>query len=158
MSTIQSIESIEYMLSRVKRFTWSFTADAGVPMSVACLAFSVEEAKHRLLSYLVQIESLADENKSLNAQIEELWNKSPDSSETLRVTQQMYQNLYKKLPPIEDKTAPDFTRIINYSRYMPVEGYIRDTKEFVDTTLGQLISTCIPDVEEIRLVTFSSSL
>jgi hypothetical protein len=157
------IESIESMLSRVKRFTWTCsTQRCGGHSSVSCLAFSVEEARERLVSCLIQIESLADEKDSVERQCREIrqkagcedsWNPDP---ETVRLTKQLTEQLNLKYPSFDFDHGWNYVPVQEYSRSMVV-GYIDPTiRQYVDITIGDLILTTAPDVEEIRLIGFRS--
>ena len=151
MSAQQSIESL---FSNVRRFTWSFL-DGSNPSSVSCLAFSVEEAREKLLSYLTQIESLQDEKISVEKQVEELC-KNDTYSQVRPKILQLREELHQKLPGIDENTGCFCTRVIDYSRAMEVTSY--KSSEHTDMTLAELISTTEPTVQKVNLVNFTSCL
>jgi hypothetical protein len=151
MSAQQSIESL---FSNVRRFTWSFL-DGFNPSSVSCLAFSVEEAREKLLSYLTQIESLQDEKISVEKQIEELCENDTYSQVRPRILQ-LREELHQKLPEIDENTGSYCTRVIDYSRTMEVTTY--KSSEHTVMTLEDLISTTEPTVQKVNLVSFTSCL
>ncbi len=166
MSSIESIESVELiesMLSRVKRFTWLYTHVA-VPSSISCLAFSVEEARKRIISHLVKIESLADENNSVKKKCEEIWQKVKEKelsqSEAKKLTRQLENELDKKYPVFDSTIAYEYgcPPVKEYNRSMDISSYLYDRQTYVNITLGEMILTIEPCVSEIRLVEFVSSM
>jgi hypothetical protein len=151
MSAQQSIESF---FSNVLHFTWKFE-DGFNPSSVSCVAFSVEEAREKLLSYLTQIESLQEEKNSVQKKSDELYEQNEFFVARPEV-QRLQKELYAKLPPIDDNTGCFCTSVMDYSRHMPVHHY--KSGEQLNLTLGELISTKDPDVRKFRPVSFTSCL
>jgi lantibiotic modifying enzyme len=149
MSAQQSIESL---FSNVRRFTWQFN-DGFNPSSVSCVAFSVEEAREKLLSYLTQIESLQEEKKRVDQQLFDLWNTDTSYWVMAPELNRINNELLKKLPPIDDKTGCSCTNVIDYGLHMEVT-----YNKTEDLTLGELISTIDPLVEKFNCVMFTSCL
>ena len=148
------MQSIESLFSNVRRFTWSFV-DNENPSRISCIAFSVEEAQKRLLQYLQQIESLREEKRSIEEQINVLC--GTNGFETVRSeVAQLRGELKQKLPPIEDNTGCFCTSVLDYSRRMEVN-YVNGGI-WQEMTLQELISTTEPEVVEISLVQFTSCL
>ncbi len=147
-------QTIESLFSSVRRFTWQFD-DGFNPSSVSCVAFSVEEAREKLLSYLTQIDNLQEEKISVQKQINNLCKQSEYSMNTPEV-RQLQKELHAKLPPIDDKTGCFCTNVIDYSLHMQVE-YHKNGEHF-HLTLGELISTQEPSVEKFNCVMFTSCL
>ena len=150
MAAMQSIESL---FSNVRRFTWSFV-DNENPSRISCIAFSVEEAQKRLLQYLQQIESLQEEKRSIEEQINVLY-KTSSISEVRSEVAQLRKQLDQKLPPIENNIGCYCTSLFDYSRHMQVY-HVGD--KWSEMTLEELISTTEPEVVEISLVQFTSCL
>jgi hypothetical protein len=159
MTSIDSVESVESMLSRVKNITWAFT-DVDVETYVSCLAFSVEDARQRLLSYLVQIESLQDEKNALQEKSDALWQQVTDKTlgimEAEEQVQLLSKQLLEKLPPIRNRTGYNCTPLLDYTRSMEVVFFTG--KEAITTTLGEMIANNTPSVHDIYLTTFGSRI
>ena len=155
MSAQQSIESL---FSNVRRFTWSFI-DRFNPSSVSCVAFSVEEGREKLLSYLTQIESLQDEYKRVEEQIQSVrLHDSESYTAGLPKILQLREEFNQKLPGIDENTGNFCTRVIEYSRSMEVTVYKSSEKTNINITLAELISTMDPIVQKVNLVSFTSCL
>jgi hypothetical protein len=153
MSAQQSIESL---FSNVRRFTWTFT-DVFNPSSVSCIAFSVEEAREKLLSYLTQIETLQDEYKRVEEQIEQEY-KTDSYTAVFPKILQLREEFNQKLPGIDDNTGCYCTRLIQYSPSMEVTVYKSSEKTNINITLGELISSMDPTVKKMNIASFTSWL
>ncbi len=149
MSAQQSIESL---FSNVRRFTWSFI-DRFNPSSVSCVAFSVEEAREKLLSYLTQIETLQEEYKRVEEKVDELLKTASYTAVFPEITQ-LREEFEQKLPGIDDNTGNFCTRVTDYSHNMLVT--TRNTH--LDVTLGELILTTEPTVQKVNIASFTSCL
>lgn len=147
-------QTIESLFSSVRRFTWHYY-DGFNPSSVSCVAFSVEEAREKLLSYLTQIDNLQEEKISVKKQIENLYNEN-EYSFSRSEAERLQKDLNAKLPPIDDNTGCFCTNLFDYSVQMEVE-YSKNG-EHSHLTLGELISTIEPNVEKFNCVTFTSCL
>ncbi len=144
-------QTIESLFSNVRRFTWQFD-DGFNPSSVSCVAFSVEEAREKLLSYLTQIDNLQEEKISVQKQIKNICKQSEYSMNTPEV-QQLRKELHAKLPPIDDETGCFCTNVIDYGLRMEVIYHKTGV-----LTLGELISTTEPSVYKFNCVMFTSCL
>ena len=135
-------------LSRAKTFRWTFTdivsPSLRVTASVSCMAFSVEVARQRLLSYLEEIEGLHDERRVFH-QFDELWKKNNGSfnREDQNLKLYLFNQLIKKVPCFLDERATQGTPVIDYSRSMKILYQSSDGEE-VETTLGEMLSTTEP--------------
>ena len=148
MSVQQTIESI---FSQIRRYKWQFI-DGFNPSSVSCLAFSVEEARGKLLAYLEQIENLYDEKERFDKEVQDLY-KTEDCSQSLcSKISELRMSLRKKYPLIEENTGCYCKSMDDYSRSMKVDSGIEEI------TLEELITTKEPLVSEIALVEFTSCL
>ena len=68
--------SIDSILSSFRRFTWKFhTSSRSIQTSLSCYAFSVKEARQRLIKCLQQIDSLSDERTNIHNQLKILHEK-----------------------------------------------------------------------------------
>ena len=151
---MDAMQSIQSLFSNVRRFTWRFM-DNENPSQVSCIAFSVEDARERLLQYLQQIESLQEEAKIVDQQIDTLYKMNSFAAVRSEVDQ-LRGELEQKLPPIQDNTGCFCTSVFDYSRHMEVH-YINGSV-WQEMTLQELISTTDPQVYELCLVSFASSL
>ncbi len=142
-------QSIDSLFSSVRRFKWSFT-DGFNPTSVSCIAFSVEEARERLLSYLAQIESLQEEKKRVDEQVSALLKTNTYSVVASEVTR-IENELFKKLPPLDNNTGCFCASVFDFSRQMKFCDY-------TDMTLGEFISTTAPTEHNVNLVDITSCL
>jgi hypothetical protein len=52
-----AIEELEKMLSGINRYTWTYSGGPEYCNKLSCLAYSVEEARERVLAYVVNIEN-----------------------------------------------------------------------------------------------------
>ena len=153
MADIQSIESL---FSNVRRFTWSFV-DIDNPSYISCFAFSVEEAKKRVLQYLQQIESLQQEKKNVDQQINVLYKTNTYEEVRSQVTQ-LREQLEQQLPLIENNIGCVCTSIFEYSRNMEVYYVNGSGGKWQEMTLQELILTTDPTIKEISCVSFNSCL
>jgi uncharacterized protein (UPF0335 family) len=151
MTTIQSIESL---FSNVRRFTWRFI-DNQNPSRISCIAFSVEDARERLLQYLQQIESLREEKQCVEEQIDILYKTNSYTAVRSEVTQ-LRNQVEQKLPLIENNIGCFCTPLFDYSHHMEVN-YVNGGI-WQEMTLQELILTTEPEVVEIGLVQFTSCL
>jgi hypothetical protein len=142
-------QSIDSLFSSVRRFKWSFT-DGFNPTSVSCIAFSVEEARERLLSYLAQIESLQEEKKLVDQQVSALLKTNTYSVVASEVTR-IEAELFKKLPPLDNNTGCFCASVFDFSRHMKICDY-------TNVTLGEFVSTTAPTEHRVNLVDITSCL
>lgn len=153
------MQSIESLFSNVLRFTWSFV-DIDNPSYISCFAFSVEEAQKRVLQYLQQIESIQQEKKNIDQQIDLLY-KTHGCEEVRSQVTQLRAELEKKLPLIENNIGCFCTSIFEYRRNMEVY-YLNDSEggfsKWQEMTLQELILTTDPTIKEISCVSFNSYL
>ncbi len=148
------MQSIESLFSNVRRFTWHFI-DNENPSRISCIAFSVEDARERLLQYLQQIESLQEEAKIVDQQIDTLY-KTNSFADVRPEVDQLRGELKQKLPPIENNIGCFCTQLFDHSRHMEVN-YVNGGV-WQEMTLQELISTTDPQVDELCLVQFTSCL
>jgi septation ring formation regulator EzrA len=120
----------------------------------------VEEAQKRVLQYLQQIESIQQEKKNIDQQIDLLY-KTHGCEEVRSQVTQLRAELEKKLPLIENNIGCFCTSIFEYRRNMEVY-YLNDSEggfsKWQEMTLQELILTTDPTIKEISCVSFNSYL
>ena len=169
MATMQSFESL---FSNVHRYTWQFS-DGFNPTSLSCIAFSVEEARSRLLQYLQHIESLQDEKESVDQQIDNLYKKmsKPDNNDANYASmfyesenndaihaevRRLRDELSQKLPLIDNNIGCYCRDVFDFTPHTELPN--PKGSELPEITLGEFISTTEPKVKKVSLVSITSCL
>ncbi len=155
-STMPAIEELEKMLSGVNRYTWSYS-DTVNKYALSCLAFSVEEARKRVLAHVANIENHPAQKKC------EATYKKVDVTVENGCTD--YRNLLAEAREHEDEIQQFASVCIDTESFCP--GFYRFGRDMDVTyavgsdssscSLEKLILTVEPAVKKLNLVCLSGT-
>ncbi len=155
MSSMESIKPIMFS------YTWQFMEEYTEKTStISCLAFCVEEARVEILSTLKKIESLEDEKKKAEDEINKLYRirrtqSKEEAEQTFKQIFELEQALKKKFPKLNDYTGGYGIRVNDYDSDLKVLCYEKNTNNKITIALDALISTIDPKIELAKFVTFT---